>query len=271
MDRPSNLNAFHVKRQAYRISREDSTLGDRWNPFRHVWSGRKGPRRSQTWDGNLDPEEAQRNEESFGGGIRVTPHPSYALSHSRSEDVQGTAVGDHQEADLSAGRPTNASGDIDIIVESPETVVIGDSTNGNDETVLRKRRASPRYSTSVHECQKDTSKSEKKLEHRLFKNVQPREPFTIRNQLCRTLLGSWVNLLLVAVPAGITLNAVKGPTWETFVVNFIAVFPLYAITDIAVIEIEMRMGRVMSDFFAISTRLVFNIISFTMYLTLYVR
>lgn len=44
--------------------------------------------------------------------------------------------------------------------------------------------------------------------------------------------------------------------WQTFVVNFIAVVPLYSLTDVAVVEIQMRMDRIISDFLVVSTRYV---------------
>lgn len=84
----------------------------------------------------------------------------------------------------------------------------------------------------------------KKKEHRMFKNIQPKEPFTVGNQIQRTLLSSWINILLVAAPVGIILGALPDMNpIAIFVVNFIAIIPLAALLGFATEEIALRTGE----------------------------
>jgi Ca2+:H+ antiporter len=86
--------------------------------------------------------------------------------------------------------------------------------------------------------------SKKKKEHRLFKSVQPKEPYTVGNQLQRTVLNSWINVLLVMVPVGIAVNYVKSvDRVAVFVINFIAIIPLAAMLSFSTEEIALRTGE----------------------------
>jgi Ca2+:H+ antiporter len=90
----------------------------------------------------------------------------------------------------------------------------------------------------------DNNGKEKEQKHRLFKSVQPKEPFTTGNQLRRTLLTSWINVLLVCAPIGIALNYVHSVDRRVvFVVNFIAIIPLAAMLSFATEEIALRTGE----------------------------
>lgn len=73
---------------------------------------------------------------------------------------------------------------------------------------------------------------------------KPKEPFTVVNQIQRTILNSWLNLLLLAVPVGIALNCVDSVNRvAVFVVNFIAIIPLAAMLSFATEEIALRTGE----------------------------
>lgn len=102
----------------------------------------------------------------------------------------------------------------------------------------------PRYDSEV----------EPKKKRGIFKTVQPIEPFTVANQIQRTLLGAWINVLLLAVPAGIIANYLNLVTVAVFVINLVAIFPLYFMTSFAMTEIELRLGPFMSGFLSISAR-----------------
>jgi Ca2+:H+ antiporter len=69
--------------------------------------------------------------------------------------------------------------------------------------------------------------------------------FTFANQIQRTLLSSWVNILLLAAPAGIALWALKIPGPALFVVNFIAIIPLAALLSYSTEQIALRTGEVL--------------------------
>jgi Ca2+:H+ antiporter len=60
-----------------------------------------------------------------------------------------------------------------------------------------------------------------------FKPVKPKMPFTMENQIQRTIFNSWINILIPAAPVGITINFVPNVSGvAVFVVNFIAIIPL---------------------------------------------
>ena len=69
------------------------------------------------------------------------------------------------------------------------------------------------------------------------------EPFTVRNQINRTILNSWVNVLLVAAPVGIGLNFAGVDGKIIFVVNFIAIIPLAGMLSFATEEIALYLGE----------------------------
>jgi Ca2+:H+ antiporter len=70
-----------------------------------------------------------------------------------------------------------------------------------------------------------------------------RKSYMLGNQLRATLFNSWINVLLVAVPIGITLRFVSVSPVAVFVVNFIAIIPLAAMLSYATEEIALRIGE----------------------------
>lgn len=75
----------------------------------------------------------------------------------------------------------------------------------------------------------------------------PEEPFTVANQIQRTLLTSWINILLLCVPAGIVLSNVRGGAPETFTLNYIAQIPLWFLCDYSLEELEKYIGVTATD------------------------
>lgn len=228
-----SFNAFQIKRKAHAVSRKESSqstvIGGRWNPFRHVWS--MSHERSHTWDPEAQSGPIQNDVDDAGlSPIEpVLTAPPYVRHHADEEG--GEDVGYQPERTESIG---------DTYVPSQDT--------GAPDFGLRKRKTDKVETLPIgHEEEKLKKKSH-------FKIVHPKEPFTFANQIQRTLLAGWINLLLVCVPAGITLNFVLGSSIPTFIVNFIAVIPLYSLTDLAMEELDMRLGRVLSIFLNISTR-----------------
>ncbi|OCK98008.1 uncharacterized protein K441DRAFT_410034, partial [Cenococcum geophilum 1.58] len=57
------------------------------------------------------------------------------------------------------------------------------------------------------------------------------------------LFGSWINLLLVAVPVGFVVNYLDINGVAIFVVNFIAIVPLAAMLSYATKEIALRVSK----------------------------
>jgi Ca2+:H+ antiporter len=73
--------------------------------------------------------------------------------------------------------------------------------------------------------------TEKTLKHK---------PFTIGNQLRATILNSWLNVLLLAVPAGFVVNYLDLNPIVVFFVNFGAILPLTTLFSYAVDEVRLR-------------------------------
>lgn len=64
--------------------------------------------------------------------------------------------------------------------------------------------------------------------------------FTIGNQIRATLLKSWLNLLLLAVPAGFVVYYMDANPIAVFFVNFAAILPLNSIFTLAIDEVRLR-------------------------------
>jgi Ca2+:H+ antiporter len=67
--------------------------------------------------------------------------------------------------------------------------------------------------------------------------------YTVGNQLQRTLLNSWINVLLLAIPAGFALEYAHIDGKIVFTVNFLAIIPLAAMLSYATEEIAHRTGE----------------------------
>ncbi|KAK4146749.1 Sodium/calcium exchanger protein-domain-containing protein [Dichotomopilus funicola] len=90
----------------------------------------------------------------------------------------------------------------------------------------------------------ESEKKKEKKQHTFFKHLTPKEPFTVRNQIQRTIFGSWLNILLLAAPVGIAINYIPAVDRKAvFVVNFIAIVPLAGMLGFATEEIALRTGE----------------------------
>lgn len=75
-------------------------------------------------------------------------------------------------------------------------------------------------------------------------------------QVCKILLGSWVNVLLLCVPVGLALNYTSGPALAIFIVNFLAAVGLLGLGDSALDCITSQVGTLYGLLLYISTRYV---------------
>lgn len=235
MERVNSVNAFHIKRQAHAVSRREASLpSDRWNPFRHVWA--KSHRRTQTWDPEALTGANPPDPDEDGTSPIEQVHTAPAGSHRDfGEDANGRTS---KEGEANGFPPERIDSSHDTAVNSQATA---DST-GIDASGVRNRKSERPLSTPTS-GQEDEAKKPKK-DHRLFKNVQPKEPFTFANQFQRTLLNSWINVLLVAAPVGIILGVIPNMNqYAIFVVNFVAIIPLAAMLSFATEEIALRTGE----------------------------
>lgn len=231
MERVSSVNAFQIKRKAHAVSRKESSLAaDKWNPFRHVWT--KTHQRSHTWDAEAQRgANTQDNDLDDAGtspiepSLTAPPGSSYRPNGNARTSKDGEADGYQPERTESSGQTCVPSQATDV-----DTDVSG----------LRKRKTE-RVETPTSD--RDEEGADKKT-HRLFRTVHPKEPFTVANQIQRTILNSWINVLLVAAPIGIVLGVIPNMNqYAIFVVNFIAIIPLAAMLSFATEEIAMRTGE----------------------------
>lgn len=214
------------KLNAFQIKRQAhaaSRSDSGWNPFRYVWN--EDHRRTATWDGN-DAE---------------------FQNPSRSD-----AVGHHHSA---------PAGPLDetLPVPKPSDTAPAGSFHEIRPVSSDAQRASSPIPKSADEA--DWSYTKQKKDHRMLKQIHPKEPFTVANQIQRTLLSGWINILLLCCPAGIVLGVVVGPSLPTFFVNYAAVIPLYWLGDFAMTEIGLRTGELIGNYIGISTSNLVQLIS----------
>lgn len=226
---PSSVNAFEIKRKAHAVSRRESSLStDKWNPFRHVWA--KSHQRSHTWDAEAQRDVVEPGQD-VGGTSPIEPSVTAppGSSYRANENGRSSKEGD---ADYYNAERTQSSGD---------TAVPSQATDGSEiGLTLRKRKTE----TDRIETPTSNREDEEPKKKSRFKTVKPKEPFTVANQIQRTILNSWINVLLIAAPVGIILGALPDMNkYAIFIINFIAIIPLAAMLSFATEEIAMRTGE----------------------------
>jgi len=134
-----------------------------------------------------------------------------------------------------SGGPENANG---------AAVFAGSQQVEEGQDGVRRRVTRTKHPT-LRPGNEQTKLDEKaKKQRTFFKHIEPKEPFTVRNQIQRTLFGSWINILLIAAPAGIAINYIHSVNRvAVFIVNFIAIVPLAAMLSFATEEIALRTGE----------------------------
>ena len=222
------VNHFRLKRQAHNLGRHDTS----WNPFAHTFSRTRTQSRRETWNGGQ--LEAQRDCDGDDDTTAPITHaqtaPDSSLRASQDDNLPSTSK-DIESPDDS----------VDPLHRTHS--VIGTGTETQDGALTRRstKRAASAEQQGEKTPQEEKSKPTKSTR---FKNVKPKEPFTVGNQIQRTILNSWINVLIVAAPIGIALNFVPGVSKiVVFVVNFIAIIPLAAMLSFATEEIALRVGE----------------------------
>ncbi|KAK1998964.1 calcium/proton exchanger [Colletotrichum falcatum] len=215
-----SVNHFDIKRKAHGLSRRSTE--QTWNPFRHV-SWESHPSKRCTWDGaNL---EAQREAPAEDAETDETLHHVQSEPARRDSDAVRNSLG--KEA-----RSGSGSGSGDTAYDNKP----------DDGAVLRNRKSEAAQDEGL--LPEEEREKPKKRKSGLIKHVEPKMPFTVANQLQRTLLSSYINILILAAPAGIAISYVGSVNKiAVFVVNFIAIIPLAAMLGFATEEIALRTGE----------------------------
>lgn len=237
------VNHFRNKREAHIVNRSSV---DHWNPFRHLWdTPANRQRRRETWGG---PElEAQTGQDGrdYGGRLAhapTAPNPSSG-GIPRDPSNADTITSSGKESDEATRTRSDQNGEEKVALNQ----FLGHDKSGG----LRNRRpeddaANLEGDPSVAQpTADDNGKMKKKVKSGLINwHLKPKEPFTVANQLQRTFLSSWINILLLAAPVGIALNYVHSVNRiAVFVINFLAIIPLAAILGFATEEVALRTGE----------------------------
>ena len=228
------VNNFQIKRAAHHLSRQNPE--QTWNPFGHLNWGhdrdRDRPRRSSTWSGP-DPEAQRSQPDAEGIGSPL----GYSMSTAAFLPRRGGGVEGGEDCEA---RTTSQP-------ESGDTMVDDSVAASRTDSAVRKRKPEGSKEDGERELAVEEKKKRKEGEETkgkpLFKHVYPKTPFTIGNQIQRTIFNSWINILLLAVPAGIAIKFTPVTPVAVFIVNFIAIIPLAAMLSFATEEIALRTGE----------------------------
>lgn len=227
-----------IKRQA----RKEAWYSDSYNPFRKTT-------RSNTWQGSPtfgtdDPEQ----------GLRGVPEGSLPLSKLQTEPIPESPRYANDEGQQREIRPESKPDDYEMTKaegangrpsdpESETTVVERTSTRPRSEEEKARHRFLGKFQKGK-QAPTDPDEEEKPKKQPWYKGKEvPHQPFTIRNQLQRTIFNSWINVLLIAAPVGIGLNYAGVDGKVVFCVNFIAIIPLAAMLSFATEELALHVGE----------------------------
>lgn len=239
------VNHYKIKRAAHTLSRQNSD--QRWNLFRHLSWDRRDPQRRGTWDGGqleAQPENVEQEQQQSGSPItHASTAPGFMSRRNGREAEGGGPDVKEQEVQEAGERSNQGSGDTTFVESQP-----GSAPETQDGLRARgNRRLNTASDTAKEEEPEEPEEPKdkpKKGKEPLFKHLTPKEPFTFANQLQRTFLSSWINILLFAAPVGIAINFVPGMNGiAIFVANFIAIIPLAAMLSFATEEIALRTGE----------------------------
>lgn len=221
---------------------------------------------------NFSPFAHRRsNATDEENAVRVPTNRTENFMTSTLEEKRKAQNTQHHDLPHHANTMPTSSGTAPLnggIPEVPEDVATGkrpdtseDSGNGTSETVVgtndvteekdqpRKRRKGVLGALS-RKKEKEGEKEQKpkrpglgdsRHSSQFFK--KDTQKFTVASQLRATFLNSWINVLLVFVPAGIAVHYAHLSPVAAFVVNFVAIIPLAAMLSYATEEIALRVGE----------------------------
>jgi Ca2+:H+ antiporter len=215
-----SVNLIKIRTAAHRAGRSTDGLKYGWlNPFRRLEYDAPD-RRANTF----------HNAEEGRAGLSGTElqHATTAPGNLQTQSSPSQSLtGEHEAATQVEETSTDSQ------------ATTAATTRDNNEGPRHRRRF-----LGVPLGKSDSEKDEDDLDDD-GKPKTPKGHFTFKNQIQRTLLGSPLNLLLPAAPAGIIIWALKIPGPAVFVVNFIAIIPLAAILSDATEQIALRTGEVL--------------------------
>jgi Ca2+:H+ antiporter len=224
-----------------RAARKEAWYGESYNPFRKV-------KRSSTWSTQRDEEQAVGTTGTKLSQVQTEPLPESPrhdgpvddtlLTMAATEPTMTTA----RTSEPGSGTTTAEKESESIPAPSERTV----TQVTQDEGKPRNRFMKNFMHQNTEETEKPSTGGDEVEEKRPWykgKKLYHAEPFTVRNQLQRTIFNSWVNILLLAAPVGIAINYAGIDGKIVFVVNFIAIIPLAGMLSFATEEIALHVGE----------------------------
>ena len=229
-------NADSIKHAA----RREAWYGDSYNPFRKVG-------RSSTWSTHRDEEHGLGNASTKLSQVHTEPLPE-SPRHDGAVNIDApltTAATERTMTNARTSEPASADKESESIPAPSERTVTQTTQEGSSKP---RHRFVPNFMhqhTSTQETEKPPTSSEVEEKRPWYKGkkLYHSEPFTVRNQLQRTIFNSWVNILLLAAPVGIAINYAGIDGKVVFVVNFIAIIPLAGLLSFATEEIALHVGE----------------------------
>jgi Ca2+:H+ antiporter len=218
-----------IKREARKVA----WYGNSMNPFRKTV-------RSNTWHNNDDLESATGAEDDTSlSNIQTEPIGS-SSGLTGGDDVRRASKTD--EVEMTNPQGVGRSSDPESATTGT-TIVEKQSTRTPSAEEKARRRFVGRFFKRNKEAAnpEDGDKPQKRAWYK--GKILKHKPFTVRNQLQATIFNSWVNILLLAAPAGIAVNYAKLDGKIIFVVNFIAIIPLAGMLSFATEEIALHVGE----------------------------
>lgn len=238
-----SVNFAKIKRQAHSLGRHDSSSSFKYNPFRHV--AYTNNRRANTFHDAETGRSDFATDNNDGGAVahaQTAPvtasrpsadtHSPFSVADTANDGALPHANVADSPSTMNGGRVSEKDYEDSSLVR--RNVNSGTNANGTDSSGSKREQGS---------VDPEPEKPKKKKKTGFLKDIQPKEPFTVRNQIQRTLFNSWINILLLAAPPGIALSYLGVDGKIVFAVNFIAIIPLAAMLSYATEEIALRTGE----------------------------
>ncbi|CZS91310.1 hypothetical protein WAI453_003636 [Rhynchosporium graminicola] len=238
------FNMHSIRRAAHK----EAWASDSYNPFRKTNS------RSQTWgpkgnDLEAGPRQGQRGlmqddvAESPLSAVQTEPTLPGSRKYSNGEEKSSGGGNKEGEYEMTTASSPNAKA---READSEETAIDQTSTRPRSTEEKARKRFLSRFLKKNKNMEREVPEEEENEKKRPWykgKILPHKEPFTLRNQIQRTIFNSWINILLLAAPVGIAVNYAGVDRKVVFVVNFIAIIPLAAMLSFATEEIALHVGE----------------------------
>jgi len=258
-----------IKHQARNIAWRTNDSEANYNPF---------ARRSRSYVGR--PEDEENNLQRRHTADQVMSDGSIRRGDTHNVDNADFAYPHHAntappESSTSSDTPTSNGtlvGQSDIKPSGEKQGLPLDRDNSRSmseknvtepEHKPRKRLALMNLLGAPDRTKTDNSDLERSDTGETKKKRRPK--ISVVSQFKATILGSWVNVLLVCVPIGFALKYSNANGYAVFIVNFIAIIPLAAMLSFATEELALytgeTLGGLLNASFGNATELIVSVIA----------